>query len=310
MPSLHRAPLGDRIYQALTTISAVSIPALLVALAAAVGVAAWPTLHAGGWRFFLGTDWDVVRGTFGVAPALYGTVVSSMLALLFAAPLALAVAVFTVEIAPAWLRVVLEFALDLLAAIPSVIYGLWGLFVLVPWLRETVMPLLADTLRLGETPLFAGPAYGPSLLAASMLLAIMILPYIAAVAREVLSAVPDAQREAALALGATRWEMISRVVLPYAKSGIAGGIVLGLARALGETMAVTMVIGNRHELSASLFAPAYTLASLIANEFAEATAAAHQSALMAAGAALLLVTLAINTAARWLVWRTQRQDVS
>jgi phosphate transport system permease protein len=308
--SLHNTPLGDRIYRALTTLSAGSIPALLVLLAGTVGVAAWPAIRANSWQFVSGTDWDAVHGIFGVAPAIYGTIASSVLALLLAAPLALAVAVFTVEFAPAWLRIALEFSLDLLAAIPSVIYGLWGLFVLVPWLRETVMPFLADTLHLGETPLFTGPAYGPSLLAAAMLLAIMVLPYIAAVAREVLAAVPNAQREAALALGATRWEMIRTAVLPYARSGIAGGIMLGLGRALGETMAVTMVIGNRHELSASLFAPAYTLASLIANEFAEATTAAHHAALMAAAAALLLVTLAINAVARWMVWRVRRRSVA
>jgi len=177
----------------------------------------------------------------------------------------------------------------------------------VPWLRETVMPLLADGLHLADTPFFSGPAYGPSMLAAGLLLAIMVLPYIAAVAREVLAAVPDSQREAALALGATRWEVVRHAVLPYARSGIIGAVILGLGRALGETMAVTMVIGNRHELSASLFAPGYTLASLIANEFAEATADLHLSALMAAGATLLAVTLAVNAMARWLVWRVRRE---
>ncbi|MHB1096711.1 MAG: phosphate ABC transporter permease subunit PstC [Gemmatimonadaceae bacterium] len=305
MPTLHESPTGDRVYRILTTACAASIPALLIVLAAEIGIAAWPALRTFGLDFATGTEWDAVRGVFGVAPAIFGTVLSSALALLIAAPLALGIAVFTSEIAPAWLRSVLEFLLDLLAAIPSVIYGLWGLFVLVPWLRETVMPLLADGLHLGETPLFSGPAYGPSMLAAGLLLAIMVLPYIAAVAREVLAAVPDSQREAALALGATRWEVVRHAVLPYARSGIIGAVILGLGRALGETMAVTMVIGNRHELSASLFAPGYTLASLIANEFAEATADLHLSALMAAGATLLAVTLAVNAMARWLVWRVR-----
>ena len=194
--------------------------------------------------------------------------------------------------------------MDLLAAIPSVVYGLWGVFVLVPAMREHVMPFLRDTLQLGGTPLFSGPAYGPSMLAAGVVLAIMVLPYISSVAREVLLAVPRSQREAALALGATRWEAIQGAVLPFAKSGIIGGIILGLGRALGETMAVTMVIGNRHELAASLFAPGYTIASLIANEFAEASSEMHLSALMAVGFVLFVITLLVNAAARWLVWQT------
>jgi phosphate transport system permease protein len=188
--------------------------------------------------------------------------------------------------------------------VPSVVYGLWGIFFLVPMLREQLMPFLRDTLHLGATPFFTGPAYGPSVLAAGLILAIMVLPYIAAVSREVLMAVPRSQREAALALGATRWETITGAVVPYARSGIIGGVILGLGRALGETMAVTMVIGNRHELSASLFAPGYTMASLIANEFSEATSDLHLSALMAVGFVLFLITLIVNGIARWLVWRT------
>jgi phosphate transport system permease protein len=195
---------------------------------------------------------------------------------------------------------------DLLAAIPSVVYGLWGIFVLLPLLRDPVMPFLRDTLKLGATPLFSGPAYGPSMLAAGVILAIMVLPYIASVSREVLLAVPRSQREAALALGATRWEAIRGAVLPYAKSGIIGGVILGLGRALGETMAVTMLIGNRHELSASLFAPGYTMASLIANEFSEASSDTHLSALMAVGFTLFVITILVNAIARWLVWRVSR----
>jgi phosphate transport system permease protein len=198
---------------------------------------------------------------------------------------------------------------DLLAAIPSVVYGLWGLFVLVPFLRAQLMPFLGDTLGLGALPLFRGPAYGPSLLAAGLVLAIMILPYIAAVGREVLAAVPRSQREAALALGATRWEMIRDAVLPNARSGLVGGIMLGLGRALGETMAVTMVIGNRHDLPTSLFDPAYTMAALLANEFAEASSEAHLSALMAVALLLLGVTVAVNVLARLLVARVGRGAV-
>jgi phosphate transport system permease protein len=198
------------------------------------------------------------------------------------------------------------FLVDLLAAIPSVVYGLWGVFVLQPVLRDQVMPFLSGLPLIGRSALFEGPAYGPSMLAAGLILAIMVLPFISAVSREVLMAVPRSQREAALALGATKWETIADAVVPYARSGIIGGIILGLGRALGETMAVTMVIGTRHELSASLFAPGYTMASLIANEFAEATGDLHLSALMAVGGVLFLVALIVNALARWLVWRVSR----
>ena len=195
----------------------------------------------------------------------------------------------------------MAFLVNLLAAIPSVVYGLWGVFVLVPLLRRTIMPALVP---LGSfLPIVRGPAYGPSLIAASLLLAIMILPYIASISRDVLLAVPQAQREAALALGATRWEVVRDAVLPAARSGLIGGVMLGLGRALGETLAVTMVIGNRHAIPDSLFDPAYTMASLLANEFAEASSDAHLSALMAVAALLLLITLLINLLARWLVRR-------
>jgi phosphate transport system permease protein len=304
---LHGASIGDRIYQIATTAFALAIPLLLVLLAAEVAVAAWPALKAFHLDFLTSSQWDAVDGHFGAAPAIYGTLVSSALALVIATPLAIGVAIFLSEFAPRWLRTPVAFLVDLLAAIPSVVYGLWGIFVLVPFLREYVMPFLADRLHLGNTPFFSGPAYGPSMLAAGLILAIMVLPYISSVTREVLMAVPRSQREAALALGATRWEMIWGAVLPYASSGIVGGVILGLGRALGETMAVTMVIGNRHEISTSLFAPGYTMASLIANEFSEATNDLHLSALMAVGAVLLLITLLVNMLARWLVWRVQRQ---
>ncbi len=297
------ASRGDRIYRIATLACAVSIPALLGFIAIEILVGAWPALSKFGFGFLTGSTWDVGAGEFGAAPMIFGTVVSSVLALLIATPFALGVAIFLSEFAPPRLRQPVAFLVDLLAAIPSVVYGLWGIFVLLPILRESVMPFLADTLGLGATPFFSGPAYGNSMLAAAVILAIMILPYISAVSREVLMAVPRAQREAALALGATRWEMIRDAVVPYARSGIIGGIILGLGRALGETMAVTMLIGNRAELSASLFAPGYTLASVIANEFAEASTEFHTAALMACGAVLLGVTLLVNMLARWLVGR-------
>ncbi len=299
--------VSDRIYEFLTAACAIVIPALVIAIAIAIFAAAWPAFSKAGLSIVTTSDWDVAAGHFGAAPALYGTLVSSFVALIIATPLALGVAIFLSEFSPTWLRQPVGFLVDLLAAIPSVVYGLWGIFVLNPLLRQYVMPFLRDTLHLGATPFFRGPAYGPSMLSAGLILAIMALPYISAVSREVLLAVPRSQREAALALGATRWEMIRDAVIPFAKSGIIGGIMLGLGRALGETMAVTMVIGNRLEISPSLFAPGYTMASLIANEFSEATNDLHLSALMAVGAILFVVTLIVNAIARWLVWRVARQ---
>lgn len=295
--------LGDRVYRGAIIIAALTIPALLLLAGGAVFLGGWPALRQFGWSFITSSNWDPVNGVFGAAPAIVGTLVTSFLALLIATPLALGVALFISEIAPGWLRQPLGFLVDLLAAIPSVVYGLWGVFVLVPLLRVHVMPFITDTLHLGGLPFFAGPKYGPSVLAASLILAIMVLPYISAVSREVLLVVPRSQREAALALGATRWETISGAVIPYAKSGIIGGIVLGLGRAIGETMAVTMLIGNQHKISASLFSAGYTMASLIANEFSEASNDLHLSALMAVAFVLFAITLIVNGVARWLVWR-------
>ena len=294
--------LGDRVYRFAITLAALAVPALLVAAGGAILIGAWPALREFGLEFVTSSNWDPINRRFGAAPAVFGTVVTSAIALIIATPLALGVALFISEIAPGWVRTPLGFLVDLLAAIPSVVYGLWGVFVLVPLLRVHVMPFITKTLHLGDVPLFSGPQYGNSVLAAGLILAIMVLPYISAVSREVLLVVPRSQREAALALGATRWEMISGAVIPYAKSGIIGGIVLGLGRAIGETMAVTMLIGNQHKISASLFSPGYTMASLIANEFSEGTGM-HLSALMAVGFVLFVITVIVNAIARWLVWR-------
>jgi len=303
---LKESAASDRIYELLTTACALVVPALVVSIAIAIFAAAWPAFAKLGLSIVTSSNWDVAGGHFGAAPAVFGTLVSSAVALVIATPLAIGVAIFLSEFSPVWLRQPVGFLVDLLAAIPSVVYGLWGIFVLIPLLREHVMPFLRDTLHLGATPFFSGPAYGPSMLAAGVILAIMALPYISAVSREVLMAVPRSQREAALALGATRWEMIRDAVIPYARSGIIGGIMLGLGRALGETMAVTMLIGNRPEISASLLAPGYTMASLIANEFSEATNDLHLSALMAVGVVLFIITLIVNAVARWLVWSVAR----
>ena len=299
--------IGDWIYVAVITGFALCVPILLVLVLWEVALAGWPALRQFGLGFLTSSVWDPVRGQFGAAPAVFGTIVTSILALVIATPLALGVSIFLSEFAPRWLRQPVAFFVDLLAAIPSVVYGLWGIFVLIPLLRQHVVPFLRDTLHLGVIPLFSGPSWGNSVFAAGVILSIMVLPYIASVSREVLLAVPRSQREAALALGATRWEMIQKSVIPFARSGIIGGIILGLGRALGETMAVTMVIGNTHDISASLFAPGYTMASLIANEFQEASGDLHLSALMAVGFVLLAVTLLVNAVARWLVWKVGRR---
>lgn len=299
-------PFGDLVYRAYIRSCALVIPTLLVLLAIVIAWASAPAVRTAGTDLIVGGTWDVANKKFGAFPALVGTLLSSLIALVLATPLALAAAILTAELAPRWIRTTLSFLIDLLAAIPSVVYGLWGVFVIVPLLRQYLMPFVTGTLHLDALGIFSGPAYGPSLLAAGIVLAIMILPYIASVLREVLSAVPQAQREAALALGATRWEMIRDAVLPFARSGLVGGVMLGLGRALGETMAVTMVIGNRNSIPDSLFDPAYTVASLLANEFSEASGALHLSALMAVAGVLLLTTLLVNAFARWLVWRVQR----
>jgi len=304
--SIHDRGLGDVVYRGVILFFALCVPLLVVLVAWEIARAGWPALHRFGFSFLTSSEWNPVKQIFGAAPAIYGTLVSSAIALALAASLAIGVSVWLSEFSPRSLRQPVAFLVDLLAAIPSVVYGLWGIFVLLPVLRDPVMPFLRDRLGLGHTAFFAGPAYGPSMLAAGLILAIMILPYIASVSREVLLAVPRSQREAALALGATRWEAIWHAVLPHARTGILGGVILGLGRALGETMAVTMVIGNRPEISASLLAPGYTMASLIANEFSEASSDAHLSALMAVGFTLFVITIVVNAAARWLVWRVER----
>jgi phosphate transport system permease protein len=260
--------------------------------------------HAFGFKFFAGSDWDPVSERFGALPFIYGTLVSSLLALIIAVPLSVGVAVFTTEMCPAALRGSLSFFVELLAAIPSVIYGLWAMFVLVPLLSGYVQPFLTKTL--GWTGLFEGPPYGIGMLAAGIILAIMIIPIISSITREVLMVVPQHQREGVLALGATRWEMIRVGVLRNARAGIVGGIILGLGRALGETMAVTMVIGNRPEIAKSLFAPGYTMASVLANEFSEATGDVYLSALVEISLALFLVTIIVNALAQLLVWSVTR----
>lgn len=300
----HPRNLGDPAYRVTLTVLALLLPLLLLAVAGQLAVSGAPALKKFGLRFLFTTTWDPVAEVYGAAPMIFGTIVSSLLALLIAVPLALGVAIFLTEFAPPWLRRPVGFLVELLAAVPSVVYGLWGVFVLIPLLRNVAVPPLRAAL--GWTPFFKGVFYGNSMLAGGVILAIMIVPYIAAVSREVLSAVPASQREAALGLGATRWEAVWSAVLPYGRAGIIGAVMLGFGRALGETMAVTMVIGNRHDLGASLLSPAYTMAAAIANEFSEATTQTYLSALFAVGLVLFVITVTINALARLLVWRVAR----
>lgn len=295
-----RLSRGDDVFRWVLFGLAALVPALLVALLVQLSVSSTSSIREFGFGFLTSSTWDPVREIYGAAPMIYGTVVSSLLALLMAVPLALGVAIFLTEFAPRWLRGPVGTLVELLAAIPSVVYGLWGIFILIPLLRLVVGPLQAV---FGWLPVFGGTFRGNSMLAAGIILAIMILPYISAVSREVLLAVPNHQREAALALGATRWEAVWNAVLPYGKAGITGAVVLGLGRALGETMAVTMLIGNRHELSLSLLSPGYSMAAAIANEFAEATSELHIAALFEIGLVLFVITVLVNAAARLLVWR-------
>src|SRR6478735_2027146 len=298
------ANFGDLAFRRITALFAGSVILLLVWMAVEMGVASKLSLAHFGLGFVTGSDWDPVRDHYGALPFIFGTVVSSILALCIAVPISLGIAIYLSELAHPRLRTPMGFLVELLAAVPSVVYGLWGVFALAPWLRETVEPLLAKTL--GFLPFFQGPQRGFGMLAGGIILAIMITPTISSVSREVMRAVPAALREGAIGLGATRWEVVRVAVLPYAKSGLVGATILGLGRALGETMAITMVIGNRSEISLSLFKPSYTMASVIANEFSEATGSLYLSALAEIGLLLFVVTVLLNIVARLLVWRVGR----
>lgn len=285
-------------------VCAVSLFAIVALIITVLVLRSRLSLAQFGWRFFGHTAWDPVNGDFGAFPFIFGTVATSLLALLFAVPLALGVAIFITELCPKLLRAPISFLTELLAAIPSVVYGLWAVFVLVPIMRDQLGPALVKLF--GWTHLFTGPNFGVGLLTASIILSIMILPIISSLTREIMLAVPNSQREAVLALGATRWEMIRTGVLRNARIGIVGAVMLGLGRALGETIAVTMVIGNHPEIPHSLFSPSYTLASVIANEFSEATGDLYYSALIEIGLALFLVTIVVNAIARLMVWAVTR----
>jgi phosphate transport system permease protein len=296
--------IADNSFAALMLLCGCSIFAIVIFIFWILTVRSHLSLAQFGWKFFTRSAWDPVSGDFGALPFIWGTLATSLLALLMAVPLALGVAVFVTELCPRPLRAPISFLTELLAAIPSVVYGLWGVFVLVPLMRDVIGPFLVKVL--GWTTLFDGPNFGVGMLTASIILAIMILPIISSLTRDIMLAVPNSQREGVLALGATRWEMIRVGVLRNSRIGIVGAIMLGLGRALGETMAVTMVIGNHPDISKSLFAPANTLASVIAGEFTEATGDLYLSALIEIGLALFLVTIVVNAIARLMVWAVTR----
>jgi phosphate transport system permease protein len=295
---------GDGLYRLVLVVASLLVLGLVVAIGWELWQGSELARTAFGFDFLTSTRWDpAIDKQFGALPYIQGTLITSGVALLIAVPIGVGTAIFLAELAPAWIAGPVGTLVELLAAVPSVVFGIWGLFVFIP---AIVKPLgLALSNNLGFIPLFEGPVYGPSRLAASLVLAIMILPTITAISRDVLRAVPNAQREAAQALGATRWETVWQVLIPYGRSGIFGAIILGLGRALGETIAVTMVIGNNLDLSASLLHPGYTMASIIANEFTEATFPLYVQALIEIGLVLFVMTLIINALAQLLLWRVR-----
>jgi phosphate transport system permease protein len=292
------AARGDLGFRLGTGTFAVLVCLIVVGIGVILAKESWLSIAKFGFGFWRGTTWDPVAGEFGALPFIWGTLYSSLIALLISTPIALGIAIFLSELSPPVLKQPLIFLTELLAAVPSIVYGLWGIFVLVPLVRQ-LQVLTPQWLR--RVPLFSGPPLGVGMLAAGLVLAVMVIPFIASVAREILKAVPVAQREAAYALGATRWEAI-RMALHYGRTGIMGAVMLGLGRALGETMAVTMVIGNNPQVSASLFAPQYTMAAVIANEFTEAAGALYLDALVEIGLVLFAITVIINILSQLLIW--------
>jgi phosphate transport system permease protein len=304
--------LGERIFRAATLVAALLVLFLLGGVIIALVQGSWPALSTFRLGFITSEIWNPVTEKFGALAPIYGTLVTSLLAMLVAVPLSFGIAIFLTELAPAWLKRPVGTAIELLAAVPSIIYGIWGLFVFAPLLQQHVQPWLIDTL--GPIPvignLFQGPPFGIGIFTAGLILAIMVLPFISAVIRDVFETVPDVLKESAYGLGATTWEVIWKVVVPYWRAGITGGVMLGLGRALGETMAVTFVIGNAHRVSASIIAPGTTISAAIANEFTEAVGDLYTSSLIALGVLLFVITFAVIAAARLMLMRLNRKALS
>ena len=301
---LFRKNPGDFIFENTTRFLAFVVLSITFLMAYTMIQQSLPSIKAFGWKFLTTTEWDPVTDVYGSLTYVFGTLYTSLIALLISIPLSLGVAIFLSEIAPKWLEQPISVLVELLATIPSIVYGLFGIFVMVPWLRETVEPYLGD--KFGSIPLFQGAPYGFGILAASLILSIMILPIITSISRDVMKSIPDSQRAAAYALGATKWE-VTKIVLSGSKSGILGAALLGMGRAVGETMAVTMVIGNRADISWSLFDPGHTMASVIANEFTEATSNLYLSSLVEIALLLFVITIILNSIARFIVWKVTKK---
>lgn len=308
--AMRRQRLQDFLFHKLTLGFALTVLLLLAGIIVSLMIGAWPALHEFGPRFVIDVEWDPVNDKYGALIAITGTLVTSFIALLIAFPVSFGIALFLTEICPVWLKRPLGAAIELLAGVPSIIYGMWGLFVFAPFFADHVQPLLAATL--GQLPvlgaLFKGPMMGIGVLTAGLILAIMIVPFIASVMRDVFEIVPPVLKESAYALGCTQWEVVRKVVLPYTRIGVVGGVMLGLGRALGETMAITFVIGNAHQLSWSLFSAGNSIASTLANEFAEADSALHVSSLFALGLILFVITFIVLSAAKLMLLGMSRQE--
>ncbi len=307
--ALDRLRLGDVVFRHMTRAAAVGVLLLLSGVIIALIDGSLPALRTFGLGFLLSERWNPVTENFGALAAIYGTLVTSVIAMVIAVPVGLMIAFFLTELCPPWLRRPIGIAIELLAGIPSIIYGIWGLFIFAPFLQETLQPFLIRTL--GNVPvvapLFQGPPYGIGMLTAGLILAIMVLPFVTSISRDVFEAVPPVLKEAAYGVGCTTWEVVRYVVLPYARVGVIGGVMLGLGRALGETMAVTFVIGNAHRISPSLLAPATTISATIANEFTEAVGDLYTSSLIALGLILFVITFIVLAAARYLLMRIERR---
>ncbi len=297
----------EYLFRAIVGIAAASVFLIIVGMLFELTKEAWPAIQRFGIPFLWSDTWNPPKEQFGAYAFIVGTVITSLAALFFGVIIGVGAALFLVEIAPTWVRVPVSYTVELLAAIPSVVYGLWGVFVLGPWIHKTAGPFILD--HFGWLPFVHGPALGVGIMAAVIILTIMILPTIVAISRDVIAAVPRSQREGILALGATRWEMIRIAVLPYARSGVLGAAILGLGRAIGETLAVALVIGNSTKVPDSIFSPAYTMASVIANQFREVENDMHRAALIYVGLLLLLITLIVNAIARLLVWRVTKGQI-
>jgi len=308
--TLRRFHIGDRTFGTLTLISAITVLVILAGVMISLVHGSLPAWRAFGFEFFTSQSWNPVTEKFGALPAIYGTVLTSTIAMLIGVPISLGIAIFLTEICPERLRRTIGVAIELLAGIPSIIYGIWGLFIFAPFFQTHFQPALID--MFGNVPvlnqLFAGPPYGIGLLTAGLILAIMVLPFITSITREVFETVPPVLKEAAYGIGCTRWEVIRRVLIPYTRVGIIGGVMLGLGRALGETMAVTFVIGNAHRIMPSIMAPGTTISATIANEFTEATGDLYTASLVALGLILFFITFIVLAAARLLLMRLERQE--